>query len=131
VCKYLRVCPASAGQTMTTSSGWSDAISFSYDDGNQVVVLPAELEDGRIVRLARIDSSIARIFCTDTNTERVVMWPEELGVSRVGWRESVRVPVHREQVFISCSEKYVVYKFGLRIALIEPERRQRVQFSLI
>ncbi len=115
-------------ETMTSSS--PDAISFSYDDANQVVVLLAELEDGRIVRLARIDSSIARIFCTDKDTERVVMWPEELGVSRVGWRESVRVPGHREQVFIACSEKYVVYKFGQRIALIEPEHRQRVHFSL-
>ncbi len=108
-------------------------MSFSYDDGNSVVMLPAALEDnGRIVRLARIDSSVARIFCTDTNTGLDVMWPEELSVSRVGWLESVGVPVHRgQEVYISCSEKYVVYKLGLRIAMIEPERRQRVYFSLI
>jgi hypothetical protein len=113
-------------------SGWSDSMSFSYDDGNSVVTLPAALEDGRIVRLARIDSSIARILCTDTNTGLDVMWPEELSVYRVGWLESGRVPVHRgQEVYISCSEKYVVYKFGLRIVLIEPERRQSVKFSLI
>jgi hypothetical protein len=118
--------------TLLAHSGWSEAIAFSYDDGNQVVMLPAALEDGRIVRLARIDSSIARIFCTDTNTGQDVMWPEELSVSRVGWLESGRVPVHRgQEVLISCSSKYVVYKLGLRIVLIEPERRQRVQFSLI
>jgi hypothetical protein len=119
--------------TLLASSGWSAPMSFSYDDGNSVVMLPAALEDnGRIVRLARIDSSVARIFCTDTNTGLDVMWPEELSVSRVGWLESVGVPVHRgQEVYISCSEKYVVYKLGLRIAMIEPERRQRVYFSLI
>ncbi len=58
------------------------------------------------------------------------MWPEELEVCRVSWQASKRVPVHREQVFISWSEKYIVYKFGQRMALIEPEHRQRVQFSL-
>lgn len=119
--------------TLLASSGWSAPMSFSYDDGNSVVMLPAALEDnGRIVRLARIDSSVARIFCTDTNSGLDVMWPEELSVSRVGWLESVGVPVHRgQEVYISCSEKYVVYKLGLRIAMIEPERRQRVYFSLI
>ena len=119
--------------TLLASSGWSDPMSFSYDDGNSVVTLPAGLEDDeRIVRLARIDSSVARIFCTDTTTGLDVMWPEELSVSRVGWLENVGVPVHRgQEVYISCSEKYVVYKLGLRIAMIEPERRQRVRFSLI
>jgi hypothetical protein len=118
--------------TLLAHSGWSDPMSFSYDDGNSVVTLPAALEDGRIVRLARIDSSIARILCTDTNTGLDVIWPEELSVYRVGWLESVRVPVHRmQEVYISCSEKYVVYKFGLRIVMIEPERRQSVKFSLI
>jgi hypothetical protein len=120
------------GMTVLAHSGWSDPMSFSYDDGNSVVTLPAALEDGRIVRLARIDSSIARILCTDTNTGLDVMWPEELSVYRVGWLESVRVPVHRmQEVYISCSEKYVVYKFGLRIVMIEPEHRQSVKFSLI
>jgi hypothetical protein len=119
--------------TLLASSGWSAPMSFSYDVGNSVVMLPAALEDnGRIVRLARIDSSVAWIFCTDTNTGLDVMWPEELSVSRVWWLESVGVPVHRgQEVYISCSEKYVVYKLGLRIAMIEPKRRQRVYFSLI
>ena len=90
--------------TLLASSGWTAPMSFSYDDGNSVVMLPAALEDnGRIVRLARIDSSVARIFCTDTNTGLDVMWPEELSVSLVGWLESVGVPVHRgQEVYISC-----------------------------
>jgi hypothetical protein len=118
--------------TLLAHSGWSEPISFSYEDGNQVVELPSEPEDGWTARLARIDSRIARLFCTETNTGRDVLWPEELSVYRVGWLESVRVPEHRmQEVYISCSEQYVVYKFGLRIAMIEPERRQRIKFSLI
>jgi hypothetical protein len=89
----------------------SDTISFSYEDANQVVVLPAHLE-GRQVRLARIDSNVARIFCTNT-----------IEVFRDCGRVSSAVPVHREEVFISWSEKYIVYKFEGRIALIEPEHR--------
>jgi hypothetical protein len=100
----------------------SDTISFSYEDANQVVVLPAHLE-GRQVRLARIDSNVARIFCTNTNTGQGVMWPEEIEVFRDCGRVSSAVPVHREEVFISWSEKYIVYKFEGRIALIEPEHR--------
>ncbi len=85
----------------------SGVISFSYDDPNQVVVLPANLP-GRVVRMARINDMIARLYCTDAITGQEVMWPDELEVWDVCGGRCRAVPVYSEDILIAWTGQYDV-----------------------